>query len=213
MMESTRFASLLASRIFHDLVSPLTVMIQGSSIAFDDEMGPAMKGEGEKLMKESLAGIDAKIQFMRFAIGSQAMTDGWTDPHAAKALFDKLFSVGKQKLDWKVETFYISNRQMRVLMNITLMVMEAAGKVGTVRVMAWEDAGDLVLEVQAIGLPGELKSDVRDALAGKEPERGWGAGIQPLFTKMIAEEEGMTLSTHAIDGGTAVTVRGPRAPD
>jgi histidine phosphotransferase ChpT len=213
MMESTRFASLLASRIFHDLVSPLTVMIQGSSIAFDDEMGPAMKVEGEKLMKDSLAGIDAKIQFMRFAIGSQAMTDGWTDPHAARALFDKLFSVGKQKLEWRVETFYITNRQMRVLMNMTLMVMEAAGKAGTVRVMAREDGGDLLLEVQAIGNPGELKADVRDALAGKEPERGWGTGIQPLFAKMIAEEEGMMLSYGPIEGGVSMTTRGLRGKD
>ena len=89
MIDSSKLASYLASRIFHDLVSPLTALMNGCSLAFDDDMGMSMRAEGEKLIKEGVQGIEAKIQFMRFAVGSQALTDDLADIHAAKLLFDR----------------------------------------------------------------------------------------------------------------------------
>lgn len=212
MMESTRLASLLASRIFHDLVSPLTGMITGAEVAFDRSMGPAVQAEGEKLVKESLAGLDAKIQFMRFAVGASALSDGWADVHTVKSLYDKLFSIQKSKLDWALKTNYVTNRQMRVLMNMTLIMLDPVAKAGVVKVSASEDGDTLILEVESLGQPGELKLEVTAALARQEPERGWGAGIQPLFTSIIAEEIGMKLEHMSVPGGVVMTARGPKAP-
>jgi histidine phosphotransferase ChpT len=215
MMDSTRLASLLASRVFHDLVSPLTGMITGAELAFDHSMPAAVKVDGERLVQESLTRIEATIQFMRFAIGGQALSamDSWADPHGAKALFDKLFAVQKSSLQWAVSTNYITNAQMRVLMNMALIMTDPAAKSGVVKVGAREEGGDIVFEVDAIGQPGEFKPEVAAALARKEPERGWGAGIQPLFTTMIAEEAGMKLETRQLDGGVGLVARGPKKAD
>jgi hypothetical protein len=209
-MESSKLASYLASRIFHDLVSPLTGVMQGCSLVFDDDMGLAMRAEGEKLLKEGIAGIEAKIQFMRFAVGAQALSDAQCDPHMAKMLFDKLFSIQKSKLDWRVDTWSVSNRQMRVLMNMTLVMLDPAAKSGVVRVNAREEGDSLVLEVEAVGQPGELKKEVQASLAGIEPERGWGSAIQPLFLTMIADEIGFRIDTMPVEGGVRMTARGPK---
>lgn len=212
MMESTRLASLLASRVFHDIVSPLTGMMTGCELAFDDGMGAAMQAEGQKLVKESLAGLDAKVQFMRFAIGAQALSaaNSWADPMQAKQLFDKLFGVQKSSLNWAVSTNYITNGQMRVLMNMTLIMLEPVQKSGVVTVRVREEGGDIVMDVEGVGTPGEFKPEVVAALSRKEPERGWGQGIQPLFTSLIAEEAGMTLEPRQIEGGVALTARGKK---
>ncbi len=211
MMESSKLASYLASRIFHDLVSPLTAIINGEELAFDAGMGAAIRAEGEKLIRDGLANMQAKIQFLRFALGSQAMTDDFADINFAAELFEKLFASHKSTLQWRMETRAITNRQMRLLMNMTLVAMEPAAKGATVTVRASQAGDDLVLETVASGL-NELKREVADAMAGREPERGWSGGaVQPLFTRILADEIGFALAPVVGPAGVGLSAKGTRA--
>jgi histidine phosphotransferase ChpT len=213
MMSSSRLASYLASRIFHDLVSPLTALINGASLVFDDDMGLALRAEGEALMKDGLASLEAKIQFLRYALGSQALSEGEADVHGARRLFEKLFSVHKAALSWEVGSAAMSHHQMRLLMNMTLLMMEPAAKSGTVRVCAVSAGGGVRLEVETTGLPGELKKEVLEGLAGEEPERGWGGGaIQPFFTRVLADEIDFSLTHAAVPRGVRLTAAPAGSP-
>jgi histidine phosphotransferase ChpT len=210
-IDSSQLAAYMASRIFHDLASPLTTLMHGCSVAFEEEMGLSMKAEGERMIRDGVQRIAAKIQFMRYALGSQEINDNQTDLHRAKQLFEVLFDAYNQKLDWRMETQKVSNRQMRLLMNMTMMAMESAGKEGVVTVRAHETDGDLVLEVSYIGRS-DFRLDVREALQGKTPEQGWGGGaVQPLFSKLMAEQIGMSLETQPHQGGGALVAKGPLA--
>ena len=71
-MDSSKLASYVASRICHDIASPLTPLMQSLELLFDDSMGPAMRAEGEKALRTSIATLDAKLKFLRFAIGQPA---------------------------------------------------------------------------------------------------------------------------------------------
>jgi len=215
MMSSSRLASYLASRIFHDLVSPLTALINGASLVFDDDMGLSLRAEGEKLMKEGLASLEARIQFLRYALGSQALSDGAADIGSARMLFEKIFSVHKARLSWEMPTVELSNHQMRLLMNMTLLMMEPAAKNGVVRVGAHRDEeGRPVLSVETTGTPGELKAEVLEGLSGLEPERGWGGGaVQPFFTRVLADEIGYRILHQPAPGGVRLlALRGQQAP-
>lgn len=211
MFEDSRLASWLAARIFHDLVSPLTGLINGAALAFDDDMGGVMKAEGEKLLKESLSGMEAKIQFMRMALGTQSQSDAWADVMTTRGLYDKLFATQKASLEWAVSTNYITSRQMCLLMNMTLIGLDPVARSGVMTVIAREDKGDLVLGIETRGSPGEFKPEVLAALAGREPERGWGSAAQTLFAQTLAKDAGMTLTTRLLEGGgAAMEARGPR---
>ncbi|HVY90865.1 MAG TPA: histidine phosphotransferase family protein [Hyphomonadaceae bacterium] len=211
-MESSKLASYVASRICHDIASPLTSLMQSCELLFDDSMGPAMKAEGEKSLRNGIATLEAKLRFMRFAVGSQALNDGLANLHDARDLFTKLFAVNSRtELDWRVEGVTITNRQLRVLMNMTLIMMEPAAR-GVCRVAAREEGAELVLDVEAIGQFSNLKQEVQDALAGKEPGGGWGGGaIQPYFTRILAEEIGYSLTPRTPQGAAGLMARGPLA--
>ncbi|RYZ13723.1 MAG: hypothetical protein EON61_06265 [Alphaproteobacteria bacterium] len=60
-MESSRLAAYVASRICHDVASPLTSLLQSCELLFDDSMGPAMKA-GDKLVFD----VEARGQFSNF---------------------------------------------------------------------------------------------------------------------------------------------------
>jgi histidine phosphotransferase ChpT len=208
-MESSKLASYVASRICHDIASPLTPLMQSCELLFDDSMGPAMKAEGEKALRTAIATLDAKLKFLRFAIGSQQLNDEQANVNEARDMFEKLFAVNsKTELEWRMDTHRISNRQMRVLMNMTLMMVEPAAR-GVCRVTARQEADELVLDVEAAGQFSNLKQEVQDALAGKEPTGGWGGGaIQPYFTRVLAEEIGMKLIARSPQGAAGLQARG-----
>ena len=127
----------------------------------------------------------------------------------ARDLFEKLFAVNSRtELEWRMDTHRISNRQLRVLMNMTLMMVEPAAR-GVCRVTSRQEGDDLVLDVEAVGQFSNLKQEVQDALAGKEPTGGWGGGaIQPYFTRVLAEEIGMTLTARSPQGAAGLQAKG-----
>ncbi len=212
MMDSTRLASYVASRICHDVSSPLTTMLQSMELMFDDSLGPAMKAEGEKQLRASLATLEAKLRFTRYAHGSQiiSINDSLCSVHEAKDLFVKLFATNSRtELVWEVETQRITNAQMRLLMNMTLIMIDPAAR-GKCIVSAREDGDRLVLDVQANGQFSKLKAEVLDALAGKQPGGGWGGGaIQPFFTRCLAEEAGFTIEPRAVPQQAGLACIGP----
>lgn len=209
-MESSKLASYVASRICHDIASPLTPLMQSCEMLFDDSMGAAMKAEGEKTLKHAIATLEAKLRFLRFAIGSQAINDGPANTNEMRDLFQKLFALNsKVELEWRMDTHRISNRQMRVLMNMTLMMIDPAHK-GVCRVTSREEGDQLVLDVEAVGPLANLKQEVQDALAGREPQGGWGGGaVQPYFTRLLAEEIGFVLESRSPQGAAGLSARGP----
>jgi histidine phosphotransferase ChpT len=208
-MDSSKLASYVASRICHDIASPLTPLMQSLELLFDDSMGPAMKAEGEKALRTAIATLDAKLKFLRFAIGSQQLNDEQANINEARDLFQKLFAQNSRtELEWRMDTHRISNRQLRVLMNMTLMMVEPAAR-GVCRVTARQEGNDLVLDVEAVGQFSNLKQEVQDALAGKEPTGGWGGGaIQPYFTRVLAEEIGMKLTARTPQGAAGLQAKG-----
>lgn len=215
MMESSRLASYVASRICHDVASPLTSMLQSMELMFDDSLGPAMKAEGEKALRTGLATLEAKLRFTRFAHGSQivSINDNLCSVGEAKDLFVKLFATNSRtELEWKVETARITNRQMRLLMNMTLIMTEPAAR-GVCTVSATEQGDKLVLDVEARGQFSKLKQEVLDALQGVEPGGGWGGGaIQPYFTRVLAEEAGFSLEARTVPQAAGLTAVGKLSP-
>ena len=208
-MESSRLAAYVASRICHDVASPLPSLFQSVELLFDESMGPAMKVEGEKSLRTGLATLEAKLRYMRYALGSQALNDNLCNIGEAKDLFEKLFATNSRtKLDCQVETHRLSNRQMRILMNMTLIMIDPAAR-GTCRVMTYEKGGKLVFDVEALGQFSNFKSEVLDALAGKEPGGGWGGGaVQPFFTKVLCEENDFSLEPRIVPQAAGLTAIG-----
>jgi histidine phosphotransferase ChpT len=208
-MDSSKLASYVASRICHDIASPLTPLMQSLELLFDDSMGPAMKAEGEKALRTAIATLDAKLKFLRFAIGSQQLNDEQANMNEARDLFQKLFATNSRtQLEWRMDTHRVSNRQLRVLMNMTLMMVEPAAR-GLCRVTARQEGDDLILDVEAVGQFSNLKQEVQDALSGKEPTGGWGGGaIQPYFTRVLAEEIGMKLTPRTPQGAAGLQAKG-----
>lgn len=194
MLASTELASYIASRVFHDVSSPLTSLMFGSSSAFEDGMGAEMKARGEQLVMESIEELKAKVEFFRFALGSQGLSAGAADVAGIRSTLSVMLARQKSSLDWRIHADAIENRQMRVLMNMAVVLFDPVTKGGVLRVSCQAAGEPVRLVAEAVGGAAALKAETVDALEGRVPENGWsGKNVQPYFARLIAEETGLVL--------------------
>ena len=116
----------------------------------------------------------------------------------------KLFATNSRtELVWQVETQRITNRQMRLLMNMALIMIDPAAR-GKCVVAAREEGDKLVLDVEALGQFSKLKEEVLDALSARSRAAAGAAGGAALFHQRPGAGSGLLAgATHRAAGGRA----------
>lgn len=213
-MQKTDLAAYVASRILHDVSSPLTAVMAGFDSALDSGADEATRKMSAELVSEGIEKMFAQVQFLRFTIGSQELNDNQCNLHELKQRADQFARLRERRtIDWALNTDRVSNRQARLLMNMALLVIESVPKDGVMKATAKEDGGELVMECVAAGLEKGLRPAVVGALEGTQPDEGWGGGrIQPFFIREIADELGFKVEAAATADGAGLVARGPLAP-
>jgi histidine phosphotransferase ChpT len=135
-------ASLLCSRLCHDLLSPVGALSNGLEL-LTEEKDPAMRQRCFELLEQSARTSADKLKFFRLAFGA-AGGFGESIPTAEpKALIDALVA-GKDRLTihWQVGADALPKPAVKTLLNLSLIAIEALVRGGTV---------DIAAEVRADG--------------------------------------------------------------
>src|SRR5688572_4249635 len=101
-MNPTDLASLLCSRLCHDLLSPVGALNNGIEL-LADEQDPEMRERCLELLAESARASANKLKFFRLAFGAGGGFGDEIDTREAKAALDGLYGVEKRiELGWMV---------------------------------------------------------------------------------------------------------------
>lgn len=188
MIEPSRLAAFIASRICHDLISPVASV--NSALELLEEPGDAdMKAQAEQLLHNGAESAGARIQLLRYAFGSAGLSDTAADRHEVQSIVEGFMKSYKPSIEWEIDTDHFSCGHARVLMNLVIMATAAIPRGGVVRLLARNDGAGLSISAIAKGPKARLSDFTNSALAGETPEEGWSARtIQPLFAKMVAND-------------------------
>ncbi len=122
---SIEFASLLASRLCHDLLSPVGAMNNGLEL-LADETDPAMREQCMDLLADSARTTAAKLKFFRLAFGAAGGFEDEIDTREAKAVIDGLIGGhSRTELDWMVSQPTMTKGRLKVLLNLSMIALEA----------------------------------------------------------------------------------------
>ena len=207
LLEPNRLASYLASKICHDLVSP--VGAAASALEFmQDSSAQDMREQAEQLLEQSTSRSLSRLQFLRYAFGSMGMSNGAAELHEAKAIAEGYVSSHKGEIDWNINASSLSFAQVRVMMNLIMLGLSCLSRDGELKVTI-DQEDSLSIELIASGKRARMAPDVRAALSHNEPEDGWDPRtIQPYFMTMIVEELGGTFSFTEGEETVSFTVSG-----
>jgi histidine phosphotransferase ChpT len=202
MTSSTDLASLLCSRLCHDLMSPVGAIGNGLEL-LADETDPAMRQSVVDLLEQSARSSAVKLQFYRFAYGSPAALGESVPVAEPRALLEALLADnGKVTLDWAVEAEALDRPAMKILLNFAAIGMTALVRGGTLLVGAEQRPGDDVIEteivVRAAGPRIAFDPAIGSALDGELGDDELAAHTAPAFlVRRIAEELNGTVQ-HAV---------------
>ena len=166
------FASLLCSRLCHDLLSPVGALNNGLEL-LADETDPAMRQRCLDLLAESARTSANKLKFFRLAFGAAGGFGEAVDARETKNAIEGLLSGGRKiELTWLVEAETLPKPAAKVLLNLAMIAGDALVRGGSLAVGGEENGGQLEIVVRAEGPRLILDPDIRRTLTDGEGADG-----------------------------------------
>ncbi|WP_118857337.1 histidine phosphotransferase family protein [Sphingomonas mesophila] len=150
-MNAIDLASLLCSRLCHDLLSPVGALNNGLEL-MADEQDPEMRERCLELLADSARATASKLKFFRLAFGAGGGYGEAIDANEARAALEGLFGGDhKVALGWMVSAERLSKNAAKLLLNLALIAGDALVRGGRLDVGAEEADGRLELAIRAEG--------------------------------------------------------------
>ena len=162
-MDSVDLASLLCSRLCHDLMSPVGALNNGIEL-LADEQDPDMRDRCMDLLTESARVTANKLKFFRLAFGAAGgFGDAVATKEARTALEGLLGGDRKVELNWMVADENLSKGATKLLLNLSLIAIDALVRGGRLDIGVETD-GSVEIAIRAEGPRIALDDAIRETL-------------------------------------------------
>ena len=181
-MNATDLASLLCSRLCHDLLSPVGALNNGLEL-MADEQDPEMRERCLELLNESARASANKLKFFRLAFGAAGGFGATIDTREAQSALAGLFGAEKKiELGWMVGDPALPKGAVKLLLNLGMIAGDALVRGGRLDVGAERDGDRLEIVIRAEGPRILLDPTLRETLvkgsaAGTVEPRAAGAWL------------------------------------
>jgi histidine phosphotransferase ChpT len=188
-MEQARLAELVASKMCHDFLGPITALTQGLELL--KQSGAAEREEeAVSLLEAGIHKAQAKFDFYRHALGGALGGEGDVALSGGRAAAERVFDTMKPTLVWPSNDITLPRAGLRVVLNILVIAGDCLAQGGTVTLEA--ETGEV--RVIAEGEKARLRQEISDGLRGDFKEDGFQSlYIQPFLTALLAGQAGVEL--------------------
>ncbi len=150
-MNPVDLASLLCSRLCHDLMSPVGALNNGIEL-LADETDPEMREKCLELLADSARASANKLKFFRLAFGAAGGFGEEIDTHEAEAALAGLFGPERRiELGWVVSDDKLPKDAVKLLLNLAMLAGDALVRGGRLDIGAERHDGEIELAVRAEG--------------------------------------------------------------
>lgn len=180
-MNATDLASLLCSRLCHDLLSPVGALNNGIEL-LADEQDPDMRERCLELLAESARASANKLKFFRLAFGAGGGFGDEIDTREAKSALEGLYGPEKRiELGWMVAGDRLPKGAVKLLLNLAMIAGDALVRGGRLDIGVERGADGTEMVIRAEGprvLVDPILRDtiVKGANGGAVEPRAAGAG-------------------------------------
>ena len=164
-MNAIDLASLMCSRLCHDLMSPVGALNNGIEL-LADEQDPEMRERCLELLSESARASANKLKFFRLAFGAAGGFGDEIDTHEAHGALQGLYGAEKRiELGWMVPDERLPKGAVKLLLNLAMIAGDALVRGGRLDVGAERGEGGLELVIRGEGPRILLDPKLRETIA------------------------------------------------
>lgn len=195
-----RVAELLASRLCHDMVSPVGAAKTG--VELFTEYGDDADGDTMNLITKSVIQASEKLQFFRLAYGTAGNTASGVSVSDAVALIESVCGNQRTTIEADALDKEPPLGAIKVMLNGAMLAGDCLPRGGVLRLSSEVDSGNgYVVCVAAAGERAALDDELSDALSGvTEPADLTPRSAHAYYTAVLAR---------GFDGGLAVETAHP----
>ena len=210
-MNAIDLASLLCSRLCHDLLSPVGALNNGIEL-LADEQDPDMRERCLELLAESARASANKLKFFRLAFGAAGGFGEEVDAREAQTALEGLFGPERRiELGWMVADQKLPKDAIKLLLNLAMIAGDALVRGGRLDIGGERSERGLELVIRAEGprilLDPALRHTLQRGSSGGTVEaRAAGAW---LAHSLVAQAKG---SLKLSDPGADVLLIGAELP-
>lgn len=206
---ATDLASLISSRICHDLISPIGALNTAIEV-LDDTESKEMHEDALKLIKLAASEASAKLSYLRIALGTNSTSKGVMNLDKLKLITENMFNTEKFSFNWDVSEIKLEKSIARILLNILMLAIQSIPRGGKVTIKIEEKYDKLKLVTSANGIKSRLDKQTEDAFKGILPsEEIDGRVIQSYFTRILIDDLNGQIEAFKTDGNVIFNVTIP----
>lgn len=164
-MNAVDLASLLCSRLCHDLMSPVGALNNGIEL-LADEHDPEMRDKCLELLADSARASANKLKFFRLAFGAGGGFAEEIDTHEAQGALEGVFGPERRiELGWMVGDEKLPKGAVKLLLNLALLAGDALVRGGRLDVGVERTDSQIELVIRGEGPRILLDPALRETLA------------------------------------------------
>ena len=181
-MNAIDLASLLCSRLCHDLLSPVGAMNNGIEL-LADEQDPEMRERCLELLTESARASANKLKFFRLAFGAGGGFGDDIDTREAKSALEGLYGPEKRiELGWVVAGDRLPKGAVKLLLNLAMIAGDGLVRGGQLDIGVERSERSIEMVIRAEGPrvlvdPSLRATIVKGAAGGTVEPRAAGAWL------------------------------------
>lgn len=193
------FASLLCSRLCHDLLSPVGALNNGIEL-LADETDPAMREQCMGLLADSARTTAGKLKFFRLAFGAAGGFGEEVPLHEIRTALEGIFPPGgKLTLEWLTNMESLPKPAAKILLNLAFLTGEALPRGGSILLGSERRGNGCEIVVRGEGPKLIFDPSVRAVISGG--------------SDLTAKSAGAYLVRHIVEAsGGAMQISGAEEP-
>lgn len=200
-LEGLDLAALVASRVCHDVISPVGAIVNGLEL-MEDGADPATTELALDLIRKSAKTASARLQFCRIAFGAAGSAGSAIDTRDAQQVAVSFLNDDRTTIDWRIPAAFLPKNRVKLLLNLLLLASGAIPRGGTIVVEMAGEGDTAGFDIHVTGLNARIPPHARELLAGiPANEQGTidAHAIQPYYAGLLARSAGMSVRIEKID--------------
>jgi len=200
-LEGLDLAALVASRVCHDVISPVGAIVNGLEL-MEDGADAATTELALDLIRKSARTASARLQFCRIAFGAAGSAGSAIDTRDAQQVATNFLNDDRTKVDWHIPPAFLPKNRVKLLLNLLLLAAGAIPRGGTIRVEMTGEGDTAGFAIHVTGLNARVPPHAVELLAGiPSNEQGTidAHAIQPYYAGLLARSAGMSVRIEKID--------------
>jgi histidine phosphotransferase ChpT len=200
-------AALIASRVCHDIISPVGAITNGLEV-LEEDSSEEMRGFAMDLIKKSARQASAKLQFARLAFGASGSAGAEIDLGDAETVARGFMAGEKADLEWQATRVLMPKNKVKLLLNLVLIGTHAVPRGGKVAVTVEGPAAAPIFTLTCSGPGARVPAGAEGYLRGEIGETLPDAHmIQPIYAGLLAAAAGMAVTVAKAEADVVFVAR------